>query len=146
MIYFLEAPTISRLKIGRTGDLKKRLEIIRTACPVDTKLFGVMRNYPYESNVLEMSIHRYFRNRRQKGEWFDYDQSILDEIRSWPYFVHSAIIEDEFDIGRKSITRAQKRELISLLELGMGRRKIAERVGVSVYVVDRIRTRWEVSV
>lgn len=76
-----------RVKIGCTIHLKKRVDDISTSAPVDLILFGIMENYPYLDVDLERSIHRYFEKRWKKGEWFTYDEEMLLDISTWPYFV-----------------------------------------------------------
>jgi len=87
MIYFLLADEISVVKIGSTIDLKKRMDDLTTSCPVDLQLFGILENYHYKDDALERAIHRYFEKRWKRGEWFTFDDEMLQDIGSWPYFV-----------------------------------------------------------
>ena len=55
-----------------------------------------MDNYPYDDRALEVSIHRYFAKRWVKGEWFTYDEEMLNDISTWPYFEKKSIVIEEW--------------------------------------------------
>ncbi|WP_119079964.1 GIY-YIG nuclease family protein [Chitinophaga alhagiae] len=62
-------------KIGKTGDLQKRLAAYHTHLPI---LFRVIRQYAaLNMTDLEESLHIVFQHKRVKGEWFALTRSDL---------------------------------------------------------------------
>jgi T5orf172 domain len=73
-IYFIESESQSRVKIGITGDLAKRLAGLRASSPVDdlvliTQLQG--------TGSLEHRLHQEFSADRLHGEWFHKSDKLL---------------------------------------------------------------------
>ena len=71
----------SHYKIGKTGNLQKRLAGYHTHLPVG---FKVIRQYMAANmEALEQSLHTIFQHKHVKGEWFELDQNdiiICDNI------------------------------------------------------------------
>jgi hypothetical protein len=73
-IYFIEAPSARRIKIGKTDHLRKRFCSLRISSPVPIKLVAFSVAHPREEYV----YHRRFDASRYRGEWFDES----DDLRS----------------------------------------------------------------
>lgn len=73
LIYILRTPGVNRpiLKIGITSDLKRRLKILRTACPYIVQLVETFEVNASAVHKLEAIIHKRLKDRRVRGEWFD---------------------------------------------------------------------------
>jgi hypothetical protein len=69
VVYFVgtDAHISHLVKIGRTIDLQRRLDILRGSCPIPLRIVAVTRNY----GRTEESLHATFADVRAHGEWFD---------------------------------------------------------------------------
>jgi len=65
-VYFLRAPSVGLLKIGRSIDIERRLSEIRLISPVKLELLG----YVSGDWSVETAYHRRWHGLRQHGEWF----------------------------------------------------------------------------
>jgi len=75
-IYFLVADELNLVKIGRTKDVKKRVDFINTSSPVELELVSVLRGI---DPIQEQLIHEKFKVLRVRGEWFH----LSDELRDF---------------------------------------------------------------
>jgi len=75
-IYFLVADELNLVKIGRTNDVKKRVDFISTSSPVELELVSVLRGI---DPIQEQLIHEKFKAMRHRGEWFH----LSDELRAF---------------------------------------------------------------
>lgn len=66
LVYFAEAVGLNLIKIGVAADVAKRLEGLRTGCPVPIKLLGTM---PGDVEI-ERFLHQDLAPHRTHGEWF----------------------------------------------------------------------------
>jgi hypothetical protein len=78
VVYFVGTEKhISRLvKIGRTMNLRRRLENLRLNCPVPLHLIAAVPN----SGKLEEAFHQVFADLRAHNEWFDLGEDPLTAI------------------------------------------------------------------
>jgi len=76
MVYFIEAPSIKLIKIGRTQDVKKRISELQVGSPVPLRLLGVV---PGDS-AMEKQIQDKFKHLRKHGEWFRESVQLLEYI------------------------------------------------------------------
>jgi len=68
-VYFLHNPYNNMVKIGKTTNLKKRLQVHKISSP-EAKLLGFIKSStPYE---LESDLHGRFMEYHVEGEWFKY--------------------------------------------------------------------------
>lgn len=74
-VYFVAAPSVGMIKIGKTGNLPKRLATLKTFSPVPLEL---VMTIDYDE-FLESRIHRYLAEYRSHGEWF----SLCDPVRGF---------------------------------------------------------------
>lgn len=72
-VYFLHAPSVSRLKIGRSIDIERRLSELRLLSPVALHLIGAIPG----GSTLEAVLHKRFTHIRLHGEWFDASDDLL---------------------------------------------------------------------
>ena len=66
VVYFIEAVGLERVKIGYTDNLRRRLTVISSYCPVAVKVLAIVRGSRQEEN----SYHKRFASARIRGEWF----------------------------------------------------------------------------
>lgn len=95
VVYFVGTdPDISRLvKIGRTVNLRVRLEHLRANCPVPLHLIAAVPN----SGKLEEAFHENFADLRAHNEWFDLGEdplaTITDRIGDLDLYGHLLTID-----------------------------------------------------
>ena len=71
IVYFVAASVEGkmRLKIGVTKNIKHRFSSLQTGSPIELRLgFGLLVQKPA---AVEWALHKHFRDRKIKGEWFD---------------------------------------------------------------------------
>ena len=71
-VYFILAKegNLKRVKIGKCDKeegIMKRFSSLNTSSPIDLKIIGYLKGY-------EKDWHRYFKEHRIKGEWFDFNK------------------------------------------------------------------------
>lgn len=78
MIYFVQADIIGRIKIGTTADenINKRLEKLRTACPVGLTVLLTLPG----GRKKEARLHERFAADRLHGEWFNPSANLIRYI------------------------------------------------------------------
>ena len=77
-VYFLLAPSVGMVKIGRSIDIERRLQEIRLICPVPLDLLG----YVPGSWDVETQYHRDWSSLRRHGEWFEAAPTLLAKLQS----------------------------------------------------------------
>ena len=65
-------------KIGKTNNIRKRLKQLETSNP-EIELVGVSDEFSEEF------LHKKFKKYRVKGEWFIFDDSIINEVKQYFY-------------------------------------------------------------
>lgn len=62
------------IKIGKSDNIGQRLSSLRSSCPIPAKWFAVVECVNHiRQRELEVGIHRKFKHRKTKGEWFKFD-------------------------------------------------------------------------
>jgi hypothetical protein len=103
-VYFIRSGD-GLLKIGRTNDVEKRFQTIKTSCPRGAELEGFIKTV--NQFDLEKKLHNHFADCRVHGEWFDLDTSEV-------FDTYLTNMRDEIIKGH--INQApQKQELVKLL-------------------------------
>ena len=85
IIYFIEEESkdkIKAIKIGQTKDLKNRLASLQHANARKLKVLYSFEVEDEKANYVEQHIHRCFRNKRMKGEWFTASPYMYDYINT----------------------------------------------------------------
>lgn len=77
-IYFVQAFSGGPIKIGRTSNVKKRLQTLQVSCPIALRLLHVI---PGVDASLEQKLHKRFGAYRLHGEWFDNTSELMGYIR-----------------------------------------------------------------
>lgn len=72
-VYFVAAESVALIKIGRTGDVRRRMNALRVASPVHLQLLATIED---PAGTLERELHRRFADLRAHGEWFRADAAI----------------------------------------------------------------------
>jgi len=67
-IYFIQEKLLGHIKIGRSSNLEKRLQIFATDLPFEIELVHYIKSYNYEK--IELEFHKHFKRQRVNGEWF----------------------------------------------------------------------------
>lgn len=69
------------VKVGKANDPESRLRELQTGSPIKLRLIGKIKcKTEYQAFQLEKAIHRIFRNRHRRGEWFtlgDYNMGVI---------------------------------------------------------------------
>lgn len=74
--YFVLDTTVGRMKIGRTINLKRRLEALQNGCGAELMVVGTL------AGDLERELHRRFAAARLHGEWFSvHDLQVSSYLR-----------------------------------------------------------------
>src|SRR5947207_2529709 len=77
-VYFFKENATNAIKIGRSYDVRMRFEQIQSGMPQELEFLGFMQG----SWAKEKEMHSKFEHLRLRGEWFRFDQSIVDFIES----------------------------------------------------------------
>ena len=79
-VYFMGNKEVNRVKIGFTAnDVKKRLSSIRSSSGCDIEVLAVFYPNYHSGRFLEKSLHKYYKDKRVLGEWFDLNGSDFNE-------------------------------------------------------------------
>jgi hypothetical protein len=73
MIYFVGNKDIGRVKIGFTGDIRRRFSTIKMHSPVELEIFLFING----TQKYEKSLHEKFAKHKKHGEWFDLCPEII---------------------------------------------------------------------
>lgn len=65
-VYFVHAPSVNLLKIGRSADPDRRFHELRLLSPVPLVVIGVVNG----GSSVEAEFHKRFDHLRSHGEWF----------------------------------------------------------------------------
>lgn len=79
-VYFVWAVGSGMVKIGKSVNPFKRIDGLRTGCPYDLVMVLCL---PQRRWISELELHRAFKHlrvREKKGEWFWFEDDILDLI------------------------------------------------------------------
>jgi hypothetical protein len=74
VVYFMHAPLVRRVKIGKTTHLLRRFNALKTACPVSLEIVALFDAEAWP----ESSLHARFKKHRLHGEWFS--DEVLKEL------------------------------------------------------------------
>ena len=80
-LYLIHCVGFTYYKIGRTKNLKNRLQMLQTGCPFDLNVIASVGSYNLISN--ENYLHNLFKNKKARNEWFDFDNYEIDLIKLW---------------------------------------------------------------
>jgi hypothetical protein len=78
-VYFVAAVDAAMIKIGKTVDLTKRLNTLRSMSPVPLELAC---SIDYDAG-LERRIHQHLSDHRSHGEWFNATKEVVDFMRGY---------------------------------------------------------------
>ncbi|WP_354006180.1 GIY-YIG nuclease family protein [Streptomyces sp. NBC_00154] len=78
VVYVIGSPDSPLVKIGRTGDIARRLAGLRRMSPVPLDVLCTMPG----GAALEAALHRRFAPQRRHGEWFELGRNPADAVRS----------------------------------------------------------------
>lgn len=78
-VYFIAAPDVAMIKIGKTIDLKKRFATLKTMSPVPLQ---IACHIDYDES-LEYRIHQHLKAHRSHGEWFHATKDVVDFMRGY---------------------------------------------------------------
>ena len=85
VVYLLSAS--DRLKIGKTKNVKQRINALRTGCPYPIECLGFIETN--ECTKLEKALHEKFSQFRINGEWFEKNSCIISYFKSGLKFKRS---------------------------------------------------------
>lgn len=85
-VYFVHAPAVNLVKIGRSLDPERRFQELSLLSPVPLSVIGVVDG----GSGREAELHRRFTHLRSHGEWFHAARELLD-------FAAEAALHDLWD-------------------------------------------------
>lgn len=114
-LYVIQEDRDGLVKIGRTQDVKGRLNQLQTGSPA---MLSILYQFGFKDTVkaivLEEKLHHHFRHTRVRGEWFEFTEYIKEFFDTWNgeyvdmrmdvFSVKDQILESDhniLDIGRK---------------------------------------------
>jgi Meiotically up-regulated gene 113 len=77
-LYIIKIQNTEKYKIGITKDIKRRIKQFETGNPLNIKLLYFMATK--HSRSLEKHLHEVFKKFRTKGEWFNFNDEVINEI------------------------------------------------------------------
>lgn len=78
-VYFIKGGDY--VKIGKTANVKKRINDIRTCCPGGLGIIAVVKTD--RACSLENYVHLFFKEKRVHGEWFHLDEQDIQLVKSF---------------------------------------------------------------
>lgn len=75
-VYFIYAPAVKMVKIGRSTNIKSRIRALKTMSPTDLHLLATEGG----GAERELALHNMFAEHRSHGEWFHMVPEIEDHI------------------------------------------------------------------
>lgn len=81
-IYFLVSTETGMCKIGRSRDLKKRMNTLKNTNCANLELKGTIRF----TADLELWLHESFAEERSHGEWFEYSDRLVEAVMATRVF------------------------------------------------------------
>jgi len=62
------------VKFGHSRQIVDRLSALRTGCPIPPRWYGLVEcGYEHLMLKFEQELHRHFKSRRVRGEWYKFD-------------------------------------------------------------------------
>lgn len=135
----------AQVKIGFTGDLRRRLYQIRNTCPPESYLVGVVRG----DMALEKELHNKFEKYHITREWFCLSNEIKEFIQSVRTNPMGVLPKSKGELIKEGIVsavasgknwgRPKRRNdqlILDLRKQGRSLREIANEVGVSLRTVQ----------
>lgn len=80
-IYVVRSGVSNLYKIGRTTNLKKRLQTLQTSCAVSLNVVKTL--FCSDAIALEKAAHSKFAHYRKTGEWFALNNEQLNQLLTW---------------------------------------------------------------
>lgn len=77
-IYFIAAPDVGMVKIGKTNNLEQRFATLQNGCPVRLEVALTVQY----TDALEHRIHRHLSEHRSHGEWFCAEKPVVEFMRN----------------------------------------------------------------
>lgn len=90
-VYLARAET-GEHKIGRSKNPKERIKVFDTKMPVDVEIVHVIKDDDYI--LAEEELQKEFREKREKGEWFDLNKRDIDFICSLDEYKDGDFLEE----------------------------------------------------
>lgn len=96
-VYFIQAHQSKRVKIGSTSDPQTRLSTLQIGSPEKLRLIGTIPCHDStEARSRESELHRLFKRVGIHGEWFDFDDELIDYLIRWGWVSESFKALQEF--------------------------------------------------
>ncbi len=99
--YFIQSGSAGAIKIGISGDPRRRMADLQTAHPEKLRLLGILEG------DCERELHKRFKDHRKEGEWFDPANELID------YIVSAAGLDKAI---AKQLRRAPAKTVVTLSE------------------------------
>lgn len=89
IVYVISAINSSYYKIGYAKNFNQRLSNIQNGCPYDLHLTHSSHAPNYKE--VEKYLHKYFKHKNVRGEWFSFDDNDLSMIDDFFYELNQSI-------------------------------------------------------
>ncbi len=131
MVYLIADTEKRWCKIGYSATPKKRISGIQTASPLKIEIISIIAG----DTTDEKELHKKFKDKRLNGEWFKYDEEIINYIREQP---QKSINDEEYTEcayveNNKPIT---EKEIETVLEIIKNKYKEGEAVKVDTTAIQ----------
>jgi len=89
-----------QVKIGRSKDVRRRMENLQTGNPRELALMGEIKTRSAEADrEAELALHRRFSKHRRQGEWFDLrPEDVIEGLKTFSPIAYIAVGENPFEI------------------------------------------------
>ena len=91
-------------KIGITIDVYSRHKEVEANCGTYIAIINAIQmepDYDESARLVESTIHKYFKSKRKRGEWFDLNVRDLIELDSLIYYLEGNDVYDGVALGSK---------------------------------------------
>lgn len=79
-VYIIQECGLNKLyKIGKTYSIRRRISHLETAMPYPMRIICILPSSKYDE--LELVLHREFKDKRQRLEWFELSDEDIDQIK-----------------------------------------------------------------
>ena len=99
-VYLIHNHITGLTKIGITSNPGIRAQTLQSQSGVELWLLMYIEmevGYDEDAKSVEQFIHRHFKNKRKKGEWFDLNLKDVLEIRTLFYHIYGDDMQDNID-------------------------------------------------
>ena len=98
-VYLMYNPGTKLFKIGKSKRVRDRLSDIRNAAGMPIKLIGVISAESDNPHSIEEFLHKYFKEKRRIGEWFELSKTEIFRLYLWASYWCEYYLFDELNFN-----------------------------------------------